>query len=115
MGQPGARPFAGVRLAVVVGLALLLVAPAGAAAGGGGIATDVDRAGDSGALVGSAQYRQAEEHAGDVIDFEPGGLVRVPFTPRPNDDWTVDGAGPRALPPGLATGRQMRDAPAGEA
>jgi len=67
---------------------------------------------DPEALVGSAQYRQAQEHAADVIDFEPGGLVRVPFVPRSDDAWDVDGATPRALPAGFTTGRQIRDAPA---
>jgi spore germination protein YaaH len=54
------------------------------------------------------QYLQAEEHAGDHIDFAPGDEVSVPFTPRRGDSWQVDGAAPRNLPAGQATGAQMR-------
>src|SRR5262245_34974997 len=70
------------------------------------VGADVDGEG------GSGQYRQAEEHAGDAPDFEAGGLVSIPFVPRSDDDLDVDGAPPKELPAGLATGRQMRDAPA---
>jgi spore germination protein YaaH len=55
----------------------------------------------------SIHYEQAMEHEGDVLEFEPGGLVTVPFTPRTDDTWAVDGKAPRALPAGHATGRQM--------
>ena len=59
----------------------------------------------------SIHYEQAMEHAGDAIEFQPGGLVTVPFRPRAGDDWTVDGKPPRALPAGHATGLQMRATP----
>jgi spore germination protein YaaH len=67
---------------------------------------------DSAAAGPSVHYRDAEEHTADVIDFEPGDRVVAPFIPRPDEDWAVDGRAPSVLPPGLATGRQMRDAPA---
>ena len=57
----------------------------------------------------SIHYRQDVEHAGRPYAFEPGGRVDVPFRPRAGDAWLVDGKQPRALPPGHATGRQMRD------
>ena len=60
----------------------------------------------------SIHYEQAMEHEGDVLEFEPGGLVTVPFTPRTDDTWAVDGEAPRALPAGHATGRQMVATPA---
>lgn len=60
----------------------------------------------------SVHYEQAMEHAGDVIDFEPGERVTVPFSPRKGDHWKIDGEPPRALPAGNATGRQLREAPA---
>ncbi|HEX2626561.1 MAG TPA: glycosyl hydrolase family 18 protein, partial [Candidatus Limnocylindrales bacterium] len=60
----------------------------------------------------SIQYEQAMEHAADVIDFPAGDRVTVPFSPRASDHWEVDGKAPRALPPGHATGLQLREAPA---
>lgn len=59
----------------------------------------------------SIQYEQAMEHEGDVIAFAPGDRVTVPFKPRADDDWKVDGKEPHDLPAGHATGKQMRDAP----
>lgn len=61
----------------------------------------------------SIQYEQAMEHAGDPIVFEPGDRVTVPFTPRPDDPWKVDGRAPQPLPAGNATGRQLTDTPVG--
>lgn len=58
----------------------------------------------------SVHYRHAESHAADVIAFEPGDRVSVPFRPRVDDVWHVDGKPPSALPAGHATGQQMRDA-----
>jgi spore germination protein YaaH len=63
-----------------------------------------------GAALPSVHYRHAEAHAADVIAFEPGDRVSVPFRPRADDAWAVDGKPPSALPPGNATGEQMRDA-----
>ena len=48
-----------------------------------------------------------------MVAFEPGGRVTVPFKPRASDRWEIDGKAPRGLPPGHATGRQMRDAAQG--
>ena len=64
-------------------------------------------------LASSIHFRDELAHAADVIDFQPGERVRVPFTPRPGDTWAVDGRAPRALPAGHATGRAMRDAKPG--
>ena len=55
----------------------------------------------------SIVYQEAMAHEDDQIDFEPGGLVEVGFTPRASDRWPIDGKAPSALPPGRATGRQM--------
>jgi spore germination protein YaaH len=78
--------------------------------------TGPDSEGANGGLtddLASVQWEQAEQHAMDVIAFQPGGRVDVPFKPEAGDPWTVDGAAPQTLPPGLATGRQMRDAAQG--
>jgi spore germination protein YaaH len=53
----------------------------------------------------------AAAHADDRIAFTPGDRVSVPFRPRPDDGWTVDGLAPQSLPAGAASGRSM----AGEA
>ena len=63
-----------------------------------------------GAALPSVHYRHAASHAADVIAFEPGDRVSVPFRPRADDAWAVDGKAPSALPAGGATGEQMRDA-----
>src|SRR4051794_1424299 len=55
----------------------------------------------------SEAYEQAMAHEHDRIAFNPGGLVRVGFTPRPSDRWPVGGKAPSSLPPGRATGREM--------
>ena len=75
-------------------------ASGGAELAGGGVTED----------LASVHWEQAEEHAMDIIAFEPGGLVTAPFKPRGSDRWEVDGAAPVALPAGHATGRQMREA-----
>lgn len=59
----------------------------------------------------SVHYLESLAHEADVIDFEPGERVTVPFRPRPGDDWEVDGQSPRALPAGKATGLEMRASP----
>lgn len=59
----------------------------------------------------SIQYEQALEHEADIIEFEAGERVTVPFKPRSGDDWKVDGKSPRALPAGNASGREMRATP----
>ena len=77
--------------------------------------SDLDQPGDPAAGGPSVHYRDALEHATDVIDFQPGARVTVPFAPRSGDDWEVDGRAPRGLPAGFASGRQMRDLPNGRA
>jgi spore germination protein YaaH len=61
-------------------------------------------------LVPSIHYRDDQVNANRTFDFEPGGRVSVPFTPRAGDDWEVDGRAPGALPAGHATGRAMHEA-----
>jgi spore germination protein YaaH/flagellar hook assembly protein FlgD len=63
----------------------------------------------SGALRPSIQYEEAVAHADDRIAFTPGARVSVPFEPRREDDWTVGGASPQALPPGRLSGDAIRD------
>jgi spore germination protein YaaH len=78
----------------------------------GAIALDlgaVDHPPADGVPVPTVQYRHAVAHADDQFRFRPGARVSVPFQPRANDDWQVDGQLPLALPAGGATGRQMRD------
>ncbi len=55
----------------------------------------------------SIAYLEAMAHEADAIEFRPGGLVEVGFTPRTGDRWPIDGQVPGALPPGRATGQQM--------
>jgi len=80
--------------------------------------TTVDGVGDGSApdapdgSIPSIHYEQAMEHVADVIDFEAGDRVTVPFTPRAADHWPIDGEAPRPLPAGNATGLQLRQAPA---
>ena len=62
-----------------------------------------------GTTLASVHYRHAASHAADNITFEPGDRVSVPFRPRADDVWAVDGMPPSALPAGRATGHQMRD------
>ncbi len=49
----------------------------------------------------------AAAHENDRIEFAPGGVVDVPFTPRADDGWSVGGVAPRRLPAGAASGRAM--------
>ncbi len=55
----------------------------------------------------STAYLEAMAHESDAIEFQPGGLVEVGFTPLAGDRWPIDGHVPSALPPGRATGQQM--------
>ncbi|MDQ1323764.1 MAG: hypothetical protein QG587_1099, partial [Chloroflexota bacterium] len=55
----------------------------------------------------STAYLVAMAHESDAIEFQPGGLVEVGFTPLAGDRWPIDGHVPGALPPGRATGEQM--------
>ncbi len=55
----------------------------------------------------SQMYLDAQAHAGDGIRFAPGERVTIPFDPRPDDHWTVDGSAPRALPTGRLSGAEM--------
>jgi len=69
----------------------------------------------AGMVQPTVHYEEALAHANDRITFAPGDRVSTPFSPRPSDHWTVDGARPRALPAGRISGRAMRDAVAGHA
>ena len=46
----------------------------------------------------SIQYQEAVAHAGATFSFVPGGVVSIPFRPRPGDSSTIDGGAPIALP-----------------
>jgi spore germination protein YaaH len=48
----------------------------------------------------SIQYQEALSHASKEYTFAPGGIVNVPFRPRPGDTTQIDGAAPVALPAG---------------
>ncbi len=61
----------------------------------------------------SIAYLEAMAHEDDAIEFQPGGLVDVGFSPRAGDRWPIDGHAPGALPPGRATGREMAASPNG--
>jgi spore germination protein YaaH len=106
--QPQSRSSRRLRGALSIAFGLLLAAPLGVDAAGPG--RGIARA--DGPEATSPQYRQAQEHAGDVIDFEGGARVTEAFVPRDNDDWDVDGAQARPTPAGLASGLQLRAAPA---
>jgi spore germination protein YaaH len=89
------------RKSLIAGLALVFVitsisafaAPATAAAA------------DPGSTLGpSIQYQEALAHAGKTYSFTKGGVVKVPYRPRPSDTTTVDGAAPAALPAALESG-----------
>lgn len=67
-----------------------------------------ERDGLGAAGVPSIQYRDAAAHAADVVEFDPGGRVTTPFSPRAGDAWAIDGAAPRALPAGRTTGDELR-------
>ena len=56
----------------------------------------------------SVQYEESLAHAGDQISFAPGGMVTTPFTPRPQDDWTIGGQPPQRLPAGRLSGSAIR-------
>lgn len=60
------------------------------------------------------QYEEALAHADDDIAFTPGDRVTVPFTPRPEDDWTVGGVTPRQLPSGRLSGSQLEEMAPGQ-
>ena len=112
--RPSRAPRA--RIATVLALlvaAPMLGAPRAAAAAAPRTDLDVERVSTAepktvDAAEPSIQYRQAMEHAADVIDFAPGDRVDVPFSPRKGDTWTVDGHAPRSLPAGRANGLEMR-------
>lgn len=91
----------------------LLVVLASAPLTGVGAAIPGD-ASSQGVLRPGIQYEEAMAHAGDQIAFAPGARVTVPFTPRPEDDWTVGGVSPRRLPSGRLTGEAIRAEAPGE-
>ncbi|HUG29601.1 MAG TPA: glycosyl hydrolase family 18 protein [Candidatus Limnocylindria bacterium] len=113
------RPWLALALAALVGWPVAAAAPAGATAAPATTGSVAEGPASLEAANGkvngdltSIHYEHATEHADDAIDFEPGGRVTIPFSPRAGDNWRVDGRAPRALPAGHATGAQMRAAPA---
>jgi len=68
---------------------------------------------DDGPIAPSVAYEDAAAHAGDRVDFTPGGTVSVAYSPSSTDGWTVDGDAPQVLPAGSASGRSMADSKQG--
>ena len=96
VGQPPARP-------IVVLLAGLIAVLGSLPTGSARAATPL--AGDPAGP--SIQYEEWLAHAGDRIDFEPGGRLSVGFRPRSGDQGIVGGQPARALPAGRASGEEM--------
>ncbi|HEX5012543.1 MAG TPA: glycosyl hydrolase family 18 protein [Candidatus Limnocylindrales bacterium] len=71
--------------------------------------------GEVGELQPGVQYEEAMAHAGDRIEFAPGGRVTVGYRPRAGDSWDVAGRAPRALPAGSASGGELRSSGANPA
>jgi len=91
------RPFVPL---LTIGLAIALAVSAGLAA-----PSPATAAATTVATTGpSIQYGEAVAHAGESYSFAPGGIVTVPFRPRPGDSTMVDGAAPVALPAGRGSG-----------
>ena len=67
-----------------------------------------------GRILPSAHYRQAAEHASDVIAFDTGGQVTVPFRPRPDDRSTIGGTA-GVVDEGDPGGAAFLDQPLGQA
>lgn len=103
------RPAGARAIAILIGACLLLavlpVAPVGAASGAG-----TEGLTDMGGLRPSIQYEQAMAHADDTVAFAAGGRVSVPYTPRATDRWAIDGGRALPLPAGRLTGKAIRDA-----
>jgi spore germination protein YaaH len=68
---------------------------------------------DTAGLQPGIHWEEAQAHANDKLDLPAGDRVTVPFQPRGDDRWTVDGRAPQVLPEGRLSGRQLRDAAAG--
>ena len=82
-------------------------APAPAALPAAGASSDPGPADASSGVRPTIQYEEAVSHADDPDGFTPGGRVTVPYTPRTDDGWTVDGTTPGPLPAGNASGTLM--------
>ena len=85
------------RRVLLLGFAIALAASIGTAAMPTGRAYGADPGDTNGASI---QYQEALSHAGMSYSFTSGGVVTVPFRPRPGDRTMVDGAAPVALPAG---------------
>jgi len=85
---------------LLLGFAVALAASMGVNATSPGKAYGADPADASGPSI---QYQEALSHAGMKYSFSPGGVVTVPFRPRPGDTTIVDGAAPVALPAGAGS------------
>ena len=106
-----ASALAGV-LAVAL-LAGLLPAATARAADPSATTPAADGSGNAGTPGPSMMYLDAMAHEADRITFSPGDRADIPFTPRADDRWPVDGAAPVGLPAGRATGREMALSPNG--
>jgi spore germination protein YaaH len=101
---------------VRVTTALLIGLTAMAGSAGPARATDVAQPDVSSSVDGpSIQYEEAQAHADDPNLFTPGDAVTIPFQPRADAGYQVDGATPVALPAGRASGRAMAASPQGSA
>lgn len=69
-------------------------------------ATDIALA-PTGPIEPGIQYEDALAHEHDRIAFQAGGTADVPFKPRADDGWPVDGQAPRALPAGRLSGLEI--------
>jgi spore germination protein YaaH len=63
--------------------------------------------------VGSVMYEESLAHANDPNTFTPGDAVVLPYVPRPGDTTLIDGARPRSLAAGTASGWSMAREQAG--
>jgi spore germination protein YaaH len=100
-GRPGR---AMIRLCLAVGLSIATMA----GTSGPALASDQPQPDGSTEADGpSIHYLEALAHADDPNLFTPGDAVTIPFRPRSDTDYQVDGVAPVALPAGRASGRSM--------
>jgi spore germination protein YaaH/flagellar hook assembly protein FlgD len=62
---------------------------------------------EQGRVLPTVHYEDAMRHSGERLAFTPGDRASIPFRPRADDGWLVDGAMSRALPAGRLSGREM--------
>jgi spore germination protein YaaH len=112
--QSSRRPRLATGLTAFLVFAGLGTTPVAALEPSAGPSSTEPEVGALGELVPSIHYEDAQAHATDVIEFEPGERVTVPFTPRATDRAEIGGAAPRALPAARASGQEMAATGQGE-